>query len=72
MYVIYVLHHRSQIEYAMRDVQHLHSMHDFLYAEMTKLDRHAWFDEDMQTALLVFILDHINVSHVICYMLYIG
>ena len=44
---------RPQLEYALRDVQHLHAMHDYLQAEITRFDRQAWFDEDMETARLV-------------------
>ena len=48
--------HRPQLEYALRDVQHLHAMYDYLQAEITLHDRQAWFDEDMETARLVFHL----------------
>ena len=44
---------RSQIIYAMEDVQHLHQMHDILHERIEQSGRATWLAEDMAYALEV-------------------
>ncbi len=40
---------RRQIEYALDDVRHLHSIYDALHARLSRLGRLTWLEEEMAT-----------------------
>jgi ribonuclease D len=47
---------REQLEYAADDVRHLLPLRDVLSRELEKLDRHTWFDAEMQRLEAIFAM----------------